>query len=206
VIPRLHLVTDDAVLQNPRFLAAAVALIRKLQHDIALHLRGPRTSGRALHALATPLAAEAERAGALLVVNDRVDVAMAAGVSAVQLGERSLPVSRVRAQFPQIEQIGYSAHSAAAAAAAAQDGANFVLAGSIYATASHPGAQPAGLELLRACSRAGRMPVLAIGGIDASRVREVRDAGAYGVAVIRAVWQAADPVQAAAELHRMLRI
>ncbi len=204
MIPRLHLVTDDVVLEHPHFFDTAVALIRELRGHIALHLRGPHHSGGALFSLAQRLKEEAEQAGTLLVINDRVDVALCAHVPAAHLGARSLPVSVARELLEPGAVIGFSAHSAAEAAKAAQDGANFVFAGSIYRTASHPGAVPAGLALLRACADACQVPVLAIGGVDTTRVAEVRATGAHGVAVIRAVWHAAQPVQAAREFTRML--
>jgi thiamine-phosphate pyrophosphorylase len=85
------------------------------------------------------------------------------------------------------------------AAAAVAEGADFLLVGSIYETASHPGRPAAGLGLVRAAAALGR-PVIAIGGIDAARAREARAAGAYGVAAITAIWHAVDPAAAALAL------
>lgn len=203
MIPRLHLVTDDAVLQDARFAARAIDLCATLRQEVAIHLRGRVFSGRKLFELAEQLRPHAERAGSLLLINDRVDVALSAHVPAVHLGARSLPVERVRA-LAAIREIGYSAHSSAEAVLAAQQGANFILAGSIYATLSHPGATPAGVQLLEACVRLCPIPVLAIGGVTRERVAEVRAAGAHGVAVIRAVWHASDPVQAATQFAKLL--
>jgi thiamine-phosphate pyrophosphorylase len=95
--------------------------------------------------------------------------------------------------------IGRSVHSADEAARAVEEGADFLLVGNIYETASHPGRPAAGLALVRAAAALGR-PVIAIGGVDAGRVREVRAAGAYGVAAISALWRAADPAAAALAL------
>ena len=80
-----------------------------------------------------------------------------------------------------------------------REGVDYLVAGSVYETASHPGASPAGLELIERLSLM-ELPIIAIGGVTLERVPEVRRAGADGVAVIRAVWNAADPVQAAARL------
>jgi thiamine-phosphate diphosphorylase len=139
-----------------------------------------------------------------LVVNDRVDIALAARADAVQLGARSLPIPAVRAMGGLT--IGYSAHSAAEAAAAERDGADFVFAGSIYPTASHPGIMPGGLALLEATVAACAIPVLAIGGMTHERVPGVLEMGAHGVAVISAVWHAADPVLAAEQFAKLLEL
>lgn len=203
MIARLHLVTDDAVLQDPRFAARAIDLCMALRQEIAIHLRGHAFSGRQLFELAEQLRPHAEHAGSLLLINDRVDVALSARVPAVHLGAHSLPVGRVRA-LAAIRVIGYSAHSSAEAVAAAEQGANFIFAGSIYASLSHPGAAPAGVELLEASVRECPIPVLAIGGVTPERVPEVKAAGAHGVAVIRAVWHAPDPVQAAIQFAKLL--
>jgi thiazole tautomerase (transcriptional regulator TenI) len=141
----------------------------------------------------------------MVLVNDRVDVAITAPAHGVQLGVRSLPVGVVREISPGL-LIGYSAHGAAECAGAERDGADFVFAGSIYPTESHPGARAGGLALLQNCVAACRMPVLAIGGVIPGRVAEVREAGAHGVAVIRAVWNAADPVQAAEQFAKLLNV
>ena len=101
-------------------------------------------------------------------------------------------------------RFGYSAHAAEEAKQAEQDGADWVFVGAIYATASHESVQPAGLQLVSDAAAACGVPVIAIGGVTAARIAELRGAGARGVAVIRAVWDAPDPVQAAAELVNML--
>ena len=199
MIPRLHLVTNDAVAERADFVVQARAIAAALERDVAIHLRAHELSARSLFELAAALVPGVP----VLFVNDRADVALAAGVRGVHLGARSLPVAVVRRLLPEAS-IGYSAHSAAESARAEAEGANFVFAGSIYPTASHPGAPAAGVAFLRKCAAACRIPVLAIGGVTAERVAEVREAGAYGVAVISAVWDAPDPVQAALNLARML--
>ena len=99
-----------------------------------------------------------------------------------------------RASFPA-GWIGRSVHSLKEAEAAAGEGADFLVVGGIYASASHPDRTPAGLALVRETVRLG-LPVIAIGGLDAARSAEVRDAGAYGVAAIGALWRAPDPAAA----------
>lgn len=188
-LPRLHLVTDDGVLARPDFARVAEALLRLGGERVALHLRGPRTSGRELYRQAAALAGPARNAGALLLVNDRVDVALAAGASGVQLGERGLPVEDARRMGGAGWMVGASVHDPGEAGAALERGADFVLAGTLFASASHPGRGGSGVGWLReipgGCGR-----VIGIGGVDPARVAGVLGAGAHGVAVIRAVWGA----------------
>jgi thiazole tautomerase (transcriptional regulator TenI) len=200
-LPALHVVTTGELLERPDFATAAPALVRALGPALALHLRGPGTPGRRLLELAQTLAGECRDAGALLVVNDRLDVALAAGAGGVQLGRRSLPAGAVRPLLGGL-RLGVSAHSAAEVEAAAEAGADFALLGTIYATPSHPGVKGAGPERVREC--AGMLPLVAIGGVTPDRVGELLAAGAHGVAVVRGVWGAEDPVAAAGEYARAL--
>jgi thiamine-phosphate diphosphorylase len=204
VIPRLHIVTDDAILNRADFIPAALDLLLNLQHRIALHIRARNIKAIQLYQTVTTLLPKAETARTLLLVNDRVDVALTTDARGVHLGARSLPVATVRAMSGPRLAIGYSAHSAPEATDAERDGADFVFAGSIYPTASHPGIKPAGLELLANSVDACSKPVLAIGGVTPDRVSEVLRTGAYGVAVIGAIWGAADPVHAAEQFVKLL--
>jgi thiamine-phosphate diphosphorylase len=138
------------------------------------------------------------------VVNDRIDIAAAAGADAIQIGVKSLPVPLARKITPASMRVGYSAHSAEEAAAAQRDGADFILAGTIFPSKSHPDAEPAGLGMLDACVSACSIPVYAIGGVTLERVADVVRTGADGVAVMRAVWNAPDPVQAAGQFAKIL--
>jgi thiamine-phosphate diphosphorylase len=197
VLPRLHLVTDDAVLRDAQFLARAAAVLDHCGTDIALHLRGPTMSGRVLYALGEQLAALALRAGAFLLVNDRIDIAMAIRANGVQLGTRSIPAHDARRLLGHGASIGYSAHGPLEAGRAAGEGADFVLLGTIFHSASHPDRAPLGLERLAESVRAATVPVVAIGGVTSSRIAPLAAAGAYGVAVLGGVWHAPDVVAAA---------
>ena len=219
-LPRLHAIAADEVLDRGDFLELATAVARAGGGELALHLRAHGRAGGALLALAERLAPAAADAGAWLVLNDRVDVALALAPGlrpgalrppglrrGVQLGARSLPVGAVRALVGPALSIGYSAHSADEAVTAAADGADWLLLGTIYATPSHPGRAGAGPALvaqtaarLQAAARAGARhpPLIAIGGVTPGRVGELRAAGAHGVAVLRGLWQADDPVAAVA--------
>jgi thiamine-phosphate diphosphorylase len=193
-LPRLHLVTDDRIVRSPGFHATAEALLHAGKGRVALHLRAPGLPGRDLFDLAASLSDAARAAGAPLLVNDRVDVALAVGADGVQLGARGLAPADARLLVGPGRWIGASAHSAAAAADALDEGADFVLAGTLFASASHAGRVGQGVEWLRAIP-GGSERVIGIGGVSLERVGAVA-AVAHGVAVIRAVWDSARPVDA----------
>jgi thiamine-phosphate diphosphorylase len=127
-------------------------------------------------------------------VNDRLDVALTLDTAGVQLSVASLPVSAAR-RLNSAWWIGKSVHDLAEADAAKAEGADYLLVGPVYATATHPDRTPLGLETLAQICRLG-LPVIAIGGIGPGRARDVKAAGAYGAAAIRALWDAADPADA----------
>ncbi len=137
---------------------------------------------------------------ALFMVNDRVDVALAADADGVQLGEEALPVEVARRLAGQRLLIGRSVHSAQGAVAAQRAGADFLVVGTIFPTGSHPDAPPAGLTLLTQVKAAVSIPFLAIGGVDATNVGRVMAQGSSGAAVISAILSQADPRLAARAL------
>ena len=145
----------------------------------------------------------AERA--LLVVNERVDVALSCGADGVQLGEEAMPVAEGRRLVGQGMLIGRSVHGAAGAVMAEQQGADFLIVGTIFPTDSKPGAETAGVALLREIGQRVHIPYLAIGGINAGNAGQVMAAGASGVAVIGALLDVPDPQEAAASLARVVR-
>jgi len=193
-VPRLHAVTDDRVLALPDVLDRARALA--LGPDVAIHLRGA-LSGRPLLALADALRALTAAAGALLIVNDRLDVARLCRADGLHLPARGLPVARVAAHPDRPHLVGRSTHAAADARAALAAGADYVFLGNVWPTASHPDRPPLGPAAIGVVSSAR---VIAIGGITADRAAEARAAGAGGVAAIRALWDAPDPAAAARNL------
>jgi thiamine-phosphate diphosphorylase len=204
-LPRLHLVTDDAVLADAAFADAAESVLECCGRLAALHVRGHATSGARLHAIADRLQTAALRTGAWLLVNDRVDVAMAVRANGVQLGSRSLPVADARALLGAGARIGCSVHGAAEALQAESDGADFVVLGTIFESASHAGRAAAGTRLVRDTASRTLLPVLAIGGMTPDRLADVAGAGAHGAAVLGGVWRAGDPASAAAEYAEAVR-
>jgi len=136
--------------------------------------------------------------GGMVVVNDRVDIALAAGADGVHVGRHDLPVDVARRLAPGL-LIGATCRDREQARQAATDGADYAGLGPVFATASKAGLPaPLGIEAVRAA--AGVLPLVGIGGIDAATARAVLEAGAAGVAVIGAIWRQRDPVAAAREL------
>ncbi len=195
VIPRLHVVTDDGILARAEFGARARSVLEAGGERIALHVRGPRTSGRALHRAAADLIGVARRTGAWLVVNDRVDVALVLGIRKVHLGRRSIPAEAARRILGSDARVGRSVHSAEEVGG---DDApiDYLFAGAVFETPSHAGVPAAGTGVVGRVADASPAPVVGIGGITAARAGRVLAAGAHGVAVIRAVWDAPSPADA----------
>jgi thiamine-phosphate diphosphorylase len=157
-----------------------------------------------LLALARRLKA-ATRGRALLIINDRVDVALAVEADGVQLPENGLPTRIVSRLVGKYAVLGRSVHDAESAQAASREGADFVIAGTIYKSPSKPDAKPAGHALISEMTKDSSLPVLAIGGVTAEKVPELVKAGAAGVAVVSAITSAEDPKAAAEALTEALR-
>ncbi|MFD3455959.1 thiamine phosphate synthase [Streptomyces sp. NPDC058691] len=150
------------------------------------------------------------RHGALLAVNDRADVAHAAGADVLHLGQGDLPVRAARAILGsggESPVIGRSCHSEPeAAAAAVEPGADYFCTGPVWPTPTKPGRPAPGLGLVRYAAGLGTdRPWFAIGGIGPENVEQVLDAGARRIVVVRAVTEAEDPGSAAAELAKRVR-
>lgn len=140
---------------------------------------------------------------ACVVVNDRLDVALAAGADGVHLGAGDLPVERARRLAPRL-LVGATCRSREEVEDAARAGASYAGFGPMFATSSKAGLpQPLGVDALAAA--AGILPLVGIGGVDASRTAAVMGAGAHGVAVIGGIWRTPDPISAARALAGAVR-
>lgn len=199
-VPRLHLVTDRR-LRGDRSLVAVVAEAARAGVG-AVQLREKDLPGGALLAEAEVL--RRVLGATPLLVNDRADVALAAGAAGVHLPAAGLPVGVARRLLGPWALIGRSVHGVEEARRAADEGADYVILGTIFATGSKPGRVPAGLALVAATARAVALPVIVIGGINQENAAATVAAGAHGIAVMSAILSAPSPAAATAALRAAL--
>jgi thiamine-phosphate pyrophosphorylase len=199
-VPRLQLVTDRRQCgDRPLTAVVAEAAAGGLG---AVQLREKDLPAAALLALAQELRHVAPDTP--LLVNDRVDVALAVGAAGVHLPADGLLIAVARRLLGPDAVVGRAVHAVAEAERAEAEGADYVMLGTIFATASKPGREPGGLDLVRAAARAVRIPVIAIGGIDERNVAATIGAGAYGVAVMSAILRAPAPAAAVERLQEII--
>ncbi len=199
--PPVHLITDRRLAPDLGA-AVAAALGRVPPGAVAVHLREKDLGGRDLWALARPLRAVCDAAGQLLLVNDRLDVALAVGADGVHLPSAGVPAAEARRLLGPERLVGVSCHGEADVRRAAGGGADFATFGPVFATPSKAGyGPPVGLEALARAARLG-LPLVALGGIDAAGAAMARARGARGAAAIRAWLDAPDPAVAVEALWR----
>lgn len=209
----------DADARRDRLARARLYLCTGMRPDLAefadaalaggvdvLQLREKGIEARDELAALAVLAEVCARHGALLAVNDRADVALAADADVLHLGQDDLPVEWARRVVGEDVVIGRSSHSAPETAAAADEpGVDYFCVGPCWPTPTKPGRPAPGLDLVRTVAdRAPTRPWFAIGGIDEARLGDVLAAGAERVVVVRAITEAADPRAAAARLAERL--
>lgn len=200
----LYLVTDRKQLPGGDLCAAVEGALRGGVR--AVQLREKDLASRELYELALRLREITSRQGARLFINDRLDIALAAGADGVHLGESSLPVGRVRGIAGERLLIGVSCHSLEGALAAQEGGADFITFSPVFFTPSKACyGEPVGIERLAEACRRLRIPVFALGGIKPENVPVVLSRGAHGVALISAILAAGDPENAARELLALLK-
>lgn len=194
-VPRLHVIADCASLADAAFRGGAPA--------VQVRIKG--SSDAEVLAECERIVAAAQRTQGVVIVNDRADIALAAGADGVHGGADDLPVAVLRRLLGGDRLVGGTARDPDTALRHQDHGASYVGVGPVYATATKAGLPeplgPAGVEKVTA---AVDIPVIAIAGITAARVPELLDAGAHGVAVIGAVANVADPAAATAELLEAL--
>ncbi len=199
-LPALVAATDDRRLEQASFAATLETMLEAGVRGVWLRSRA--LDGRAFSELISGVRERTHRHEAELWIGDRADLARAFHADGVQLPERGLSIAGARRVVGPTPRVGRSVHSVEAAIAAARDGADHLVVGAIYATRSHPDAEPAGvglLEEIRSTLEAESLPALpqlAVGGVTPDRASEVVAAGASGVVAIRALWDATDPDQA----------
>jgi thiamine-phosphate pyrophosphorylase len=208
---RLYLITDRHVVKSGDLISACeAALSAAPPGTVALQLREKDLPARELYEMALRLREICTRAGALLIVNDRVDVAIAANADGVHLPFDSIGVSMARKLLGPERLIGVSSHSPPDVSGAARESADFAVFGPVFDPLSKPATGPAwGASGLKAACIAGAIPVFALGGMTPERTRELfasidTTARPAGVASIGAIFAADSPARAMEEMLRAL--
>ncbi|MEQ8276816.1 MAG: thiamine phosphate synthase [Deltaproteobacteria bacterium] len=191
-LPRLHVITDEVLQTQFDHVTLARLAFEGGAGAVQLREKRPRST-RAL----IEIAVAARRDDRVVIIDDRTDVAAAAGVG-VHVGAEDLPVSVARRLLGPDAIVGFSTRTVEGARAVTD--VDYIGVGPVYGTRSKPGlTTPLGLEMLARIVRVSPVPVIAIGGITAEHVPEVLATGAYGVAAISAIVCAQDPAAATAK-------
>jgi thiamine-phosphate pyrophosphorylase len=195
----VYLILDPALAAGR--LLEGIARQALLQGIRTFQLRVKTLETGVFYELASTLAPVIHAAGGLFIVNDRCDVALAVGADGVHLGQEDLPAAEARALLGPGMLIGISTHNLAQALEAEALGADYLGFGPIFPTLTKSHPEPVvGIEGLREVRARVRLPIVAIGGINAANIRMVADAGADAPAVLSAVLAAPDPTRAIDEL------
>jgi thiamine-phosphate pyrophosphorylase len=208
---QLYLITDRKLTDEGGLVATIEAILSAATEvapkpPIAVQLREKDLGGRALLQLAGEMVQICRRHRVPMLVNGRIDVALAAGADGVHLPSDGIGPADARKLLGPSKLIGVSTHDAADLRHATEAGADFAVFGPVFAPISKGTyADPQGREGLAQACRAAAIPVFALGGITAPRVAELHQSGAAGVAVIGAILGAVDPVQATFELMKALQ-
>lgn len=181
----IYLVTDDGCLQG----RALLDCVREaLEGGVTLvQYRAKTASSAEMYAEALQLKALCDSFNVPLIINDRLDIAMAVGAAGVHLGQDDLPCAAARKLLGEDYIIGVSAHNPAEAKAALQSGADYLGCGAVFGTATKADVQKLGTDGLAAICKAKGLPVVGIGGVTADNYREVRAAGADGAAIVSGI-------------------
>lgn len=181
----IYLVTDDGCLQG----RALIDCVREaLEGGVTLvQYRAKTASSAEMYAEALQLKALCDSFNVPLIINDRLDIAMAVGAAGVHLGQDDLPCAAARKLLGEDYIIGVSAHNPAEAKAALQSGADYLGCGAVFGTATKADVKKLGTDGLAAICKAKGLPVVGIGGVTANNYREVRAAGADGAAIVSGI-------------------
>jgi thiamine-phosphate diphosphorylase len=193
-LPRLLAVTSDEIWGDPEFDQRAAAILA-VGPAVGLLVRAPLATAAEHAQFAERGVALARPVEAAILVHARPDLAQAVGADGVQQRRGDLSPADARRVLPK-GWIGVSVHGREEAQAAIAEGADFLVAGNVFGTASHPDRPPRGLAWLAELCGLGR-PVYGIGGVTAERAPDLRRAGAWGAAAISALWEATEPGAAA---------
>ena len=198
---RLYAVTDRSWLNGGRLVDAVAAALDG--GATFVQLREKALDPADILAEARQLAALCHARQIPFVVDDNVDIALAAGADGVHVGQSDLAARRARALLGPDKILGVSAHNAAEALAAQADGADYLGCGAAFVTGTKLDAHPVSAETMRAVTAAVDIPVVAIGGISAANIGQLNGRGLAGVAVISGIFAQPDITAAARELYRL---
>lgn len=192
---RLHVLTDARPGRDPLpSVAGALSAAARSPGAITVQVRAKQLSDRALYDLALRVMLLCQEHGATCTVDDRPDVALAVGAAGTHLGAHDLPVTVARRLVGPGHALGGTAREPVTAAALVDEGADYLGVGPVFATTTKDGLpDPIGVPCLAEVSASVSVPVLAIGGVTAPAVPDLLAAGAWGIAVVTAVSEAADP-------------
>jgi len=201
---RLYAITDERIARGRSHLQVAEAVLRG-GADV-LQLRDKEAGGGKLYRVALQLRKLTREAKIPLIVNDRLDIALAVDADGVHVGPEDLPASVARKILGPGKILGVSTETVEEALLAEKEGADYLGVGPVFEARGTKGdaGEPVGLERIAQIRRCCRLPIVAIGGINAENAREVREAGADAAAVISAIVAADDVEQAARRLKRIL--
>lgn len=197
----LYLCTDRRLMTSPTIEASAESALRG--GTTVIQLREKDCSSREFYELGLRVKKITERYNAPLIINDRVDIALAVGAAGVHVGQGDLPCKVVREMIGPDMIVGVSAATLEEAVRAEQDGADYLGVGAMYATATKTDTRPVSMEELLKIRAAVKIPIVVIGGINKQTLGNFKGTGVDGLAVVSAIVAQPDPEAAARELLRM---
>ena len=197
----LYLCTDRRLMTSPTIEASVESALRG--GTTVIQLREKDCSSREFYELGLRVKKITERYNAPLIINDRVDIALAVGAAGVHVGQGDLPCKVVREIVGPDMIVGVSAATIDEAVQAEQDGADYLGVGAMYATATKTDTRPVSMEELLKIRAAVKIPIVVIGGINKQTLGNFKGTGVDGLAVVSAIVAQPDPEAAARELLRM---
>lgn len=197
----LYLCTDRRLMTSPTIEASAESALRG--GTTVIQLREKDCSSREFYELGLRVKKITERYNAPLIINDRVDIALAVGAAGVHVGQGDLPCKVVREMVGPDMIVGVSAATLEEAVRAEEDGADYLGVGAMYATATKTDTRPVSMEELLKIRAAVKIPIVVIGGINKQTLGNFKGTGVNGLAVVSAIVAQPDPEAAARELLRM---
>lgn len=197
----LYVCTDRELMSSPSMEESVESALRG--GASVIQLRDKHASGRQMYETALALKAVTDRFGVPLIINDRVDIAMAVDAAGVHLGQSDMPLKAARHLLGEHKLIGVSAARVEEACEAEQGGADYLGVGAVFTTGTKDNTRPVSRELLMQIRDAVTIPMVAIGGITAENVLKLRGTGINGIAVVSAVVAQPDVTEAAQRMRRL---